>query len=771
MDERFLSCPAAAPRWIATHTLPRPRMPRLPAVRALACALAIAAVPATLTGQGSGRIPSQPYRWKNVQIVGGGFVSGIVFHPTAQGVRYARTDIGGAYRWNRFERRWEPLLDWIPYEDRNLMGVESIALDPSDPKRLYLALGTYTAPGVPDGAILRSDDQGATFRRTNVPFKLGANESGRGNGERMAVDPNDGRVIYLGTRHAGLWRSRDRGATWARVATFPDVSEGPEGKGAGIVFVAFDPRGGSTKRPRSIIYAGASLMGRDNLFRSTDGGTTWKAVPGQPTAYRPNHAVFASSGLLYVSYGTDPGPMPMVNGAVWKLDPRGDTWTNITPDRPDPQKRPFGYVAVAIDPSRPNRLIASSFGRPGGEEIFRSTDGGRSWKPIFGGGGTYDFAAAPYVAATPIHWLFDIEIDPSDPDHALFTTGYGGYETFDLTDADAGRPTKWSVMSTGIEESVALALASPWSGAHLVSAIGDYAGFVHWDLDRPAAGNFANPRFGNTHSLGLAPGAPDLIVRVGRPPWGQTGPTIGYTLDGGRSWSPAPLPTPDSRAGEIAVSADGTSWLWTPEGQATYLTRDRGLHWTGAAGLSGSVRITADGVDPRRFYALDLFGGKLFVSADGGSTFQARALALPAGAQPHDPSNRGDDRGGQDRLYATPGRTGDLWLAAFDGLYHSTDGGESFGRLPRVREIHAFGFGAPAVGAPHPAIFLVGVIDGLRGIFRSDDAARTWVRINDDQHQWGLVLHVTGDPRIPGRVYVGTHGRGLVYGDPVTPGG
>jgi hypothetical protein len=40
------------------------------------------------------------------------------------------------------------------------------------------------------------------------------------------------------------------------------------------------------------------------------------------------------------------------------------------------------------------------------------------------------------------------------------------------------------------------------------------------------------------------------------------------------------------------------------------------------------------------------------------------------------------------------------------------------------------------------------------------------VRINDDQHQWGLVLQITGDPKLYGRVYVGAHGRGIFYGDP-----
>src|SRR5437868_2987273 len=90
--------------------------------------------------------PSVPYTWKSVQIVGGGFVDGFVFHPTARDVLYARTDIGGAYRRDPKTHRWEPLLDWVPYADLNLMGVESIAVDPSDPGKVYLACGTYTAP-------------------------------------------------------------------------------------------------------------------------------------------------------------------------------------------------------------------------------------------------------------------------------------------------------------------------------------------------------------------------------------------------------------------------------------------------------------------------------------------------------------------------------------------------------------------------------------------------------------------------------------------------
>ncbi len=268
-------------------------------------------------------------------------------------------------------------------------------------------------------------------------------------------------------------------------------------------------------------------MGKPGLFRSDDAGVSWKLVPGQPTKYRPNHAVLASDGNLFVSYGTDPGPMPMVDGAVWKLDTRSGAWTDITPDKPDAQRK-FGYGAVSVDARNPKVVIASSFYRPKGEEVFRSTDGGATWKPVFGSGGVYDYALAPYVKDTDIHWLFDIELDPSNGDHAMFTTGYGGWETYDLGNLDKNLPTHWSVMSPGIEETVALALYSPTKGAPLVTAIGDYSGFVHRDLDKPAPdGNPKPPFLGNTKDVSGAPLNPNVIVRVGHAR--KEGANLGYS--------------------------------------------------------------------------------------------------------------------------------------------------------------------------------------------------------------------------------------------------
>src|ERR1039458_8213164 len=92
---------------------------------------------------------------------------GIYTHPTEPGLMYIRANVGGAYRWNAATSLWIPLTDWLDgtNADWSLMGIESIALDPTDPDRLYLAAGMYIESWITiNGAILISRNQGRTFR-------------------------------------------------------------------------------------------------------------------------------------------------------------------------------------------------------------------------------------------------------------------------------------------------------------------------------------------------------------------------------------------------------------------------------------------------------------------------------------------------------------------------------------------------------------------------------------------------------------------------------
>src|SRR5450631_1649644 len=127
---------------------------------------------------------SQSYTWKSVVTGGGGgFIVNIVFNRKQKDLIYACTDIGGAYRWNASTSTWTQLLNWVTPANWNMSGVESLATDPVDPTRLYIAAGTYTNSWASqNGVILRSTDQGKTFQQTPMPFKIGGNMPGRGMG-------------------------------------------------------------------------------------------------------------------------------------------------------------------------------------------------------------------------------------------------------------------------------------------------------------------------------------------------------------------------------------------------------------------------------------------------------------------------------------------------------------------------------------------------------------------------------------------------------------
>lgn len=705
------------------------------------------------------------YRWRNVAIGGGGFVTGLVFHPSEKGLLYARTDIGGAYRWVPAEARWQPLLDGLGADDKGRFGVESIAVDPADPARLYLAIGTYLHERGSNGAILRSPDRGATFRRIELPFKLGGNEQGRGNGERLAVDPNDGRVLLFGTRANGLWRSGDGGVNWSEVKSFPAIAKSSSAstrtwngmQPVGVAFVAFDPASGVRGLPSRTLYAGVSTR-ETSLYRSDDAGATWQAVAGQPTGLRPNHMVRDARGRWLLSYGDEPGPNTMNNGAVWRFDPANGHWTDITPapQSSDAEGDGFGWGAVATDARDANVIVAGTFNRfAPGDDLYRSADGGKTWKTTLAGS-AFDHAEAPWTLDTKPHWLGDIEIDPQDPDRILFVTGYGLWASRNARAFDAGAAMQWEFPLRGFEETVPLALASPPAGAHLVSGLGDIDGFVHDALDTPQQ-RFAGVRFSNTESLAFAGRTPQVMVRTGyfhNRPVGAV--RAAWSKDGGRNWTAFASEPPEGEgAGHVALAADGRRAIWQPRKAGHWITADFGGRWQAVRGLPKAAVVEADLVDEGIYYGFDATTGKLYVSGNGGVDFKQAAAGV---------GEVGDWFRAE--LRPNPQRSGDVWIAAsWRGLLHWSPG--KLVRAAGVDNAYSVGLGKPARDGDPPVVFVFGEVAGKLGLYRSDDEGRRWQRIDDDAHRFGgVVRHVTGDPRLPGRVYFGTEGRGIWYGDP-----
>ena len=700
----------------------------------------------------------EPYRWRSVEIVGGGFVPGIVTHPTEKGLMYARTDIGGAYRRDSVDSPWVPLTDWVTQENWTYTGIESIAVDPRDANRVYMAVGSYTNDWSGPGAILRSADRGNTWDIRPMTFKMGGNEDGRGNGERLAVDPNDGAILFFGSRRDGLWRSGDRGVSWSKVSTFPDTSDS---NGIGIVFVLPDLKSGRAGAATPTIYAGVSSK-RTNLYRSTDAGKTWAPVAGQPAGYVPHHAAWGDRGALFITYGNGPGPSDVTDGAVYQLDTKSDAWTNVSPIKPKADDK-FGYAGVTVDPQRPGVVMVSTLNRWAKvDDIFRSIDGGASWTGLRERS-RRDSSLAPWLKfATPDapmgHWIADIEIDPFDSDRLLYVTGWGIWESRDLTAADKGGPTHWTVAAKGINEGVINEVLSPPAGeARVLSVMWDIDGFRHIELDKSPPSGFFKPHYGRNTSIDFAELKPDVVVRVyGGQNMGGTEPggTCGsYSLDNGVTWKafegkPAQLGRGD---GTVAVSADGGAFVWTPERQPPHVSRDRGKTWSACGGLPPRLRVVADRADADAFYAFDPSDGTAYRSADSGATFTKAATGLPRG---------------EAYLRAAPRHAGHVWLVTTKGVFLSTDAGKSFAPVPGPESARRIGFGKAAPGSEYPAVYLVGRVAGTYGFYRSLDRGQTWVRINDDKHQFAEITAITGDPRLFGRVYLASRNRGVLYGEP-----
>lgn len=677
------------------------------------------------------RTPSGPYVWRNVTIKGGGFVTGLVFSSAVPNLVFARTDVGGAYRYSVADGRWSPLLDWVGQDQANLLGVESIALDPERPERVYLAAGTYLTAG--NGTMLRSDDYGETWQRYSIAVPMGGNHAGRSMGERLAVDPADPDRLFFGSRTRGLWVSRDAGETWTELESFPVRGE----EGIGLSFVLPDAGAGS-------LYVGVATLDGETLYRSRDAGESFEPVEGAPLGMMPHHAALAPDGLLYLAYNDGPGPNDIRDGAIWRFDPQTDTWTDVSP-------RHGGFGAVAVDASRAGVVMASTIDLWAPDQIYRSIDGGGHWFEI-AGAASKDPAGAEWLyfgdgTVDATGWMGDLEIDPFNRSRVLYVTGWGVWWSDDVTNTDARLNARFAFQSDGLEETVTLDLAAPPSGPALLSAVGDICGFRHDDLDAsPSTGMFDNPRFGNGTSIDFAESSPELVVRVGTGEAGQRG---ALSMDGGQSFVAFEREPAGSGAGSIAVSSDGSTLVWSPEGGAPARSDDHGGSWAPCAGVPAGVRVVSDRVSPTTFYALDRDG--VYVSRDAGVSFELTPFGLPHGA----------------RLRSVFGQEGHFWVTSSTGLYRSTDGGLSLTRVDGVDASLGVGFGRAEKEGGYPALYLSGKVGGAAGLFRSDDAGLSWTPISDDQHRFGWIEFITGDQRSYGRVYVGTHGRGIVYGDPL----
>ena len=707
------------------------------------------------------------FAWKNVDIQGMGYVTGMVIHPLPPYDIYIRTDVGGAYRYDRAAGRWLPLLDRFGTAD-SAFGVESIAVDPNDPNTVYAAVAmnrVYTATGggyyseTTWGEVLVSHSRGVWWTRTGMPpvVYMGPNDSYRGTtGERLAVDPVRPGVVYFASRQNGLWRLDASG--WNQLGGGLQ----PTGTSPGITFVL---AGAQT------LYAGVYGSG---VWASADGGATWASIGG---AAKPVRGTLVPGGILVVTYGGDEGATA---GSVGRY--QNGAWKDITP---------LGlfaaYSGVSFEPSASRLAVAQN----GGRNIFYSADLGDTWQrvPVAGISAQppyYPLPSAANFGAQAGDWgNAALMIDPAKPTRLFQTNGYGVIATEDFT---AAAPA-WAWKMQNLEEldvqeikvpPLATLPGSSEPGADLFSADADMIGFRHASRDAlPGATIGTVVYVAQASGLAYCAAQPQYVAWVG---WdeaaGWQAVLTGYSSDNGKTWAPFASTSPGS-GGKIAMSAtDPNRLVWAPTHSATpQYSTDGGHTWQvctlNGNPLPGSWQLSnewwaggvlaADGVDGNRFYFYD--NGSFYSSVDGGATWQAGNTTWPA-AQPVPYTILVN-------IVPNPVTAGDVWVSvAADQnepgrfpLFHSTHGGQTFAAVGSVDSANfvAFGKGAAAT----PAIYIHGRIGGVTtdAVYRSLDLGATWAPVSDPtQQQFGNIAALQGDMRQADLVYVGTGGRGIFYG-------
>ena len=528
---------------------------------------------------------SQSYTWRNVEINGGGFVTGIVFHPTEPGLVYARTDVGGIYRLDSTTSRWIALNDDIGGLNNEFqhLGVLSIGLDPNDANRVVIATGQYAGAETwkLPSRIYRSSDRGATWAYVTPGFKMSGNGEGRGTGERIAVDPVNGANILVGSSDTGIWRSTDSGATWTRMSSFTPTS---------CNFVIYAPANHVSPGPNRRVYAAANTLTGQSFWFSDDNGTTWAEVPNHPGAVAghemmPLQGSFDAAGVFYMTWADATGPANWATDfGVWKLSANGTTWTKLVP----PGGQGF-FAGIAADPRVAGHVLVTTLLRwwPG-DEVYRSTDGGATWTAALRTG-TRSAGNSPWASSVGPHWMTDIEIDPFDSNRAMFNTGFGLFQTTNLSATGTART--WTFFNDGLEELVPLGLLSPTAGPPLISVTGDYTGFRHDDLNRSPTRGRHSPENGSNSIVVGADLAPSVMIR-------QNGDDTYFSRDAAVTWAkfPGQPPTVINGAGRAVPSADGSRIVWCPPNAPAYFSTDNGTTWTASAGsasVNSSGNLTA----------------------------------------------------------------------------------------------------------------------------------------------------------------------------------
>jgi len=618
-------------------------------------------------------------------------VSGVVGQPDTF---YFGSVGGGVWKSLNAGRTWTPIFDAT-----NVASIGAIGVAPSDPNVIYIGTGEADMrDSIAFGnGVYKSTDAGKTWKHLGL-------ETTKQIG-RIIVDPKNPNTVFLaalGNAYApnpdrGVYRSGDGGVTWQKVLFKNDD--------VGAIDLAFDPVDSKTvyatlwnvRRPPWFIYAPANGPGA-GIFKSLDGGTTWKEISeGLPLEGRGHIGIAVAPTNRNRLYAV----VDATDGGVFMSNDGGATWTRLSKDK-RLWDRGWYFEKVTVDPKNADIVYVMN------TSMYRSTDAGKTWTPIKGAPGGDDY-----------HQLW---INPDDPKRMILASDQGTIVTVD----GAATWSSWYNQPTAQIYHVAADYRFPYwvTGAQQDSgAVGTPSRSIHSDIS-------------NRDWEGLCAGG-----------------EAGYTA-------------PDPLHPEILFGGT-VSRCNVLTGENKNVSPERGAT-PGQYRHAWTQPLVFSKADPHALYYANQF---LYKTTNGGESW-AQISADMTREDPGVPSNLNEAaaadapadkrRGVIYTIAPSPLRAPTIWIGTDDGLIHLTkDDGKTWQNVTppaltswsKVVMIEASHFD---VNEAYAAVERHQLGDYEPHIYRSVDSGKTWTEITRGLPAGMYVQTVKEDPNRRGLLFTGT---------------
>jgi photosystem II stability/assembly factor-like uncharacterized protein len=637
-------------------------------------------------------------RWRMIGPFRGGrvnAVSGVTGQPDTF---YFGSVGGGVWKSLNSGRTWTPIFD-----ANNVASIGAIAVSTANPNTVYVGTGE---PDMRDSiaygdGVYKSTDAGKTWKHLGL-------ENTKQIG-RIIVDPKNPNTVFvaaLGNAYApnpdrGVYRSQDGGATWQKVLS--------KNEDVGAIDLAFDPVDSKTiyatlwnvRRPPWFIYAPANGPGA-GIFKSTDGGSTWKEISvGIPVEGRGHIGIAVASSNRNRLYAV----VDAKEGGVFISNDAGATWTRLSSDK-RLWDRGWYFEKVTVDPRNADVVYVMN------TSMYRSTDAGKTWTPIKGAPGGDDY-----------HQLW---INPDDPKRMIVASDQGSIVSVD----GASTWSSWYNQPT----------------AQIYHVAADYR-FPYWVTGaQQDSGAVGTPSRSN-HS------------EISNRDWEGlcAGGEAGYT-------APDPLHPEILFGGTVSrcnVFTGETKNVSPERGATPSATTSQFRHaWTQPLVFSPA--------DPRALYYANQF---LYKTTNGGESWTQISPDLTR-EDPGVPSNLNEAaaadapadkrRGVIYTIAPSPLRAPTIWIGTDDGLIHLTkDDGKTWQNVTppaltswsKVVMIEASHFD---VNEAYAAVERHQLADYEPHIYRTLDSGKTWTEITKGLPAGVYVQTVKEDPNRRGLLFTGT---------------